>query len=225
MTSTTTGTHPLLPLLLDAADGRFPPTDGAVVALTPDGDGTRAIVEFTAHAVVLSEHDATTLERHGGDGLGGVIHPQFVDWLAAGGWIGTHDAVLCARGGGSAAPLPRRTDLDNHPRVIRSRVRRRDVLVFGDERGLVTLGRGLVGRLEISVERFDRAPARPGGGRALIAAGIAAAPAGQAVFAQVSPGNAASLRAFLSCGFRPIGAEILLGSRAASNRIDGASPS
>jgi RimJ/RimL family protein N-acetyltransferase len=29
------------------------------------------------------------------------------------------------------------------------------------------------------------------------------------VFAQVAPGNAASLRAFLAAGFRPIGSEVL----------------
>jgi len=29
------------------------------------------------------------------------------------------------------------------------------------------------------------------------------------VFAQVAPGNAASIRCFLSAGYRPIGAEVL----------------
>jgi RimJ/RimL family protein N-acetyltransferase len=34
-------------------------------------------------------------------------------------------------------------------------------------------------------------------------------PKGDVVFAQVAPGNAASLRAFLAAGFRPIGSEVL----------------
>jgi len=37
----------------------------------------------------------------------------------------------------------------------------------------------------------------------------ASIPEGDVVFAQVAPGNAASLRAFLAAGFRPIGSEVL----------------
>jgi L-amino acid N-acyltransferase YncA len=73
---------------------------------------------------------------------------------------------------------------------------------------LVTIGRGLVDRLEVSVEVFDGATR--GAGRRLIAEALGLVPAGEIVFAQVAPGNAASLRAFLSCGFVPIGAETLL---------------
>jgi len=85
--------------------------------------------------------------------------------------------------------------------------------VFGDERGLVTLGRGLAGRLELSVELHDGTDRNGGAGRALIGTGLAAAPPDALVWAQVSPGNAASLRAFLACGFVPIGGEVLITSR------------
>jgi RimJ/RimL family protein N-acetyltransferase len=34
-------------------------------------------------------------------------------------------------------------------------------------------------------------------------------PADELVFAQVAPGNAASVRTFLACGFVPIGSEVL----------------
>jgi hypothetical protein len=47
-------------------------------------------------------------------------------------------------------------------------------------------------------------------GRGLIADGLQAIEPDQWVFAQVAPGNAASLRAFLACGFRPIGSEVLI---------------
>ena len=59
---------------------------------------------------------------------------------------------------------------------------------------------------------MEVAPAHRGAGlgRRLIAAGRRLAPAGAPLFAQVSPGNAASLRAFLAAGFRPVGAEVLL---------------
>jgi L-amino acid N-acyltransferase YncA len=72
----------------------------------------------------------------------------------------------------------------------------------------VTIGRGLVGRLELSVEVLGT-PGR-GTGRRLIVEALGLVPAGDVVFAQVAPGNAASLRAFVSCGFVPIGAETLL---------------
>jgi RimJ/RimL family protein N-acetyltransferase len=62
--------------------------------------------------------------------------------------------------------------------------------------------------LEVSVEVFDGSTA--GAGRRLIIEALGRVPAGEVVFAQVAPGNAASLRAFLSCGFAPIGAETLL---------------
>ena len=91
--------------------------------------------------------------------------------------------------------------------------------MFGDATGLVTIGTGLVGRTELSVEvaggvASDVASGVAGGvtgtGRRLILGGLATLPATELVFAQVAPGNAASLRAFLACGFRPIGSEILL---------------
>ena len=66
----------------------------------------------------------------------------------------------------------------------------------------------MAGRVEVSVEVEPEARAR-GLGRSLARAALALAPAGEPVFAQVSPGNAASLRAFLAAGYRPIGSEVL----------------
>lgn len=83
--------------------------------------------------------------------------------------------------------------------------------MYGDDLGLLTLGRGLVGRLELSVELYSADLHSRGDGRRLIAAGLALVPDGRLVWAQVAPGNASSLRAFLSCGFAPIGAETLIG--------------
>lgn len=200
--------HELHRVLLDAADGRFPPVDGGVdVAAPMDGDH-HAVVEFTGHSVVLTTRDRPSVLAHGADGYGGASRPDVLRWLAGpDGWIGSHDAVLTARGAGSGR-LAERDDLEDHPRVVRSRRHRRDVDVYGDETGLVTIGRGLVDRLEVSVEVFTDAPA--GAGRRLIAEALGLIRAGEIVFAQVAPGNAASLRAFLSCGFVPIGAETLL---------------
>jgi hypothetical protein len=118
--------------------------------------------------------------------------------------------VLVAPGTGGGS-LPERKDLDDHPRVLRSREHRRDVRVFGDETGLVTIGRGLVGRLELAVELFVQSEQRGRSGLRLIEAARALVPAGDLVWAQVAPGNAASLRAFLRSGFVPVGAETLIG--------------
>jgi hypothetical protein len=84
------------------------------------------------------------------------------------------------------------------------------VQVFADDEGLVTLGEGLVGRRELSVELFDGSTSGGGIGRRLVGDALALVGPGEPVFAQVAPGNAASLRAFLSCGFVPIGAEVLI---------------
>ena len=125
------------------------------------------------------------------------------------GHVGSLDVVLVA----DARPGPtvdRRVDLDDHPRVRRACAHRRDVEVYGDDAGLVVLGHGLVGRRELSVELFDPAGGGGGHGRRLIAAGLARLAPGERCWAQVAPGNASSLRAFLACGFVPVGSEVLI---------------
>ncbi len=149
----------------------------------------------------------------GADGFGGASRPEIKLAVAgAGGWIGCHDAMLVAIGRGDpvASRLERRFDLDDHPRVVRSREHRADVAVFGDDTGFVTIGNGLVGRLEISVELLPGVDHGANAGRRLIEAGLGHVPDGAFVWAQVSPGNAASLRAFLAAGFVPVGAETLI---------------
>jgi GNAT superfamily N-acetyltransferase len=81
--------------------------------------------------------------------------------------------------------------------------------VYGDERGVVTLGRGLAGRTELSVE-VDAEVQGQGGGRQLIRDALELAPSGGSVFAAVSPGNARSLRAFFAAGFRPVASEVII---------------
>jgi L-amino acid N-acyltransferase YncA len=73
---------------------------------------------------------------------------------------------------------------------------------------VVIIGRGLAGRLEVSIEVN---PDRRGGGigSRLAKAALSLTPANEPLFAQVSPGNVASLRAFLAAGYRPICSEVL----------------
>ena len=197
--------HPLTALLHDAAEGRFPAADGAVRVLPPFED-VHAVVAFSAHTILLTDHSPAEVAERGIDAYGSSLHPSQQLWLAGSLPIGSIDVVLAARAGG----IHGLTALDStHPRAERARHHRRDVQVLGDERGLVTIGRGLADRWEISVELFDGVAHGRGAGRALIAAGLAAAPTDEWVWAQVAPGNAASLRTFLATGFRPICSEVL----------------
>jgi hypothetical protein len=215
--------HPLGAALTAASAGRFPPGDGRAELLPPDADDRRVAVAFTGHAYVLADVDRAELAERlvavdgAGGGHGGVHHPDVLSWLAAtggdGGWsIGTLDVVLARVGGDrSRAPaLGLRLDLASHPRVSRAVGRRSDVTVVGDDDGLVTMGRGLVGRWEVSIELFDAAAGPPGTGRRLIEGALAWLPEGEPAFAQVAAGNARSLRAFLGAGFVPIGSEVVI---------------
>ena len=49
-----------------------------------------------------------------------------------------------------------------------------------------------------------------GYGRALATAARHLVPDGRPVWAQVAPGNASSLRAFLAAGYVPVGSEVIL---------------
>ena len=212
MSSADGAAHPLRVILEAAAGGQFPPSDGRVEVLAPGGDDTRAVVAMTGHAYVLADVDALDLVRRGADGVGGATAPDVLRWLAGpDGTIGSLDVVLVAPGTGGGPGLPRRDDLADHPRVRRALEHRSEVEVWADDHGVVVIGHGLVGRREVSVELLHPARGSAGHGRRLIRAGLAAVPAGQWCWAQVAPGNAASLRAFLACGFVPIGAEVLLG--------------
>jgi GNAT superfamily N-acetyltransferase len=143
------------------------------------------------------------------DGFGSALHPAVLQRLAGDrGHIGVVDVTLAANGIGGGT-LPERGDLDDHPRVRYARARRQQVRVYGDERGFVTLARGLAGRAELSVEVAAEVQGQ-GHGRALLRHALALAPAGRPVFAAVSPGNARSLRAFLAVGFRPLASEVIM---------------
>jgi hypothetical protein len=205
--------HPLLQWLYDAADGRYPPADGGVTFLPALDDGREAVVAFTGHAVIASRLGSDDLVDLRPDGFGGALAPSVVLRLAAGGTIGVNDVTMFSRGTGPAGHagelLERTRRWDQHPRVAHARHVRRDVEVYGDERGFVTIGGGLGGRLELSIEIVD-AHRGTGRGRGLLAQARRLVADGAPLFAAVSPGNARSLRSFLAAGFVPIASEILV---------------
>lgn len=202
--------HPLRSVLLDAVGGTFPAADGGVELLAADAAGTCAVVELTGHSYILTDLPATAFDGLGIDGFGGATNPAVLLRLAGEQRsVGALDVVLARHALPGPTVLAPLDGVDDHPRVLRARRHRSDVQVLGDDRGVVCVGRGLVGRLEVSVE-LTGAAAGSGAGRDLVTAGLAGLPDDEPVFAQVSPGNAASLRMFLACGFVPIGSEVLI---------------
>lgn len=199
--------HPLLQVFLAAAAGDFPPADGQAVLLPALDDGLHAVVSLTGRAYLASSLDPSELDDLRLDGYGAALQPAVLQRLAGPhGRVDTLDTTLVAPGTGGGQ-LPPRHDLDGHPRVQHARALRRDVRVHGDDRGLITLARGLAGRTELSVEVTS---ACAGVGRDLLRDALALVPDGEAVFAAVSPGNARSLRALLAVGFRPVGSEVII---------------
>jgi len=175
------------------------------------GGPADAIVAFSAHSVLSADidPDAARLALPSDD-PGAPMSASFVTWIATmiGAEPGSVDVVLVA----DAAPAV--TELvavgADHPRRTRAQSYRQRVETWSDagRTGLVIVGRGLAGRLEVSVE-VEPAHRGTGRGRQLASAARSLVPAGEHLFAQVAPGNVASLRAFLAAGYRPIGAEVL----------------
>ncbi|MFC1416316.1 hypothetical protein [Streptacidiphilus cavernicola] len=213
--------HPLLALLLDAADGRFPAADGAVTVMPGLGRGLECATAFTGHAVIATALSDAAVQAQQPDGFGGSMAPDFLRWIAGpDGWIGSIDNVLVARGtGGPPQLLPDDTaaaDPTTGPagtgtahRLRYAREVRENVQVYGDKRGLVILAAGVAGRRELSIEAAPEGVGQ-GWGRSLLADALTVLPPDEPVFAAVAPGNARSLRAFLATGFAPIGSEVLI---------------
>ncbi|MER5437331.1 hypothetical protein [Streptomyces sp. NPDC002790] len=204
--------HPLLAYFTRASDGGFPPCDGGVTVLPPLPGGLECSVAFTGHAVVATALPTADVQGHAPDGYGASLAPDFLRYLAGpAGWIGCTDATLTARGTGGTPRLADLThDVTDHPRVLHARELRAHVEVHGDERGLITLADGLAGRRELSIDLHASHGGGRGHGRSLLADALSLVHDGEPVFAAVSPGNARSLRAFLACGFTPLGSEVIL---------------
>jgi hypothetical protein len=200
----------------DATEGVFPPVDGAVTFLPgfpgPTPHTTlHAVVAFTGHAFIATSADPVVVRAAGADGYGMASSPAVLQSLVGhqSATFGVTDATLFSRGTGAGSSLCVRSDLEEHHRVRHARTIRRDVTVYGDERGLVTLGTGLAGRREMSVEAVPEGQGR-GWGRSLIVDALGLVDEGDVVFAAVAPGNARSLRAFLGLGFAVIGSETII---------------
>jgi GNAT superfamily N-acetyltransferase len=192
----------LAALLTGVAQGNPLPADGGVTVVEPPDARSAGVFAFTAHHVVAAPVDPGWVRSVlPPDELSAPLAPSFLLALAAraGRRLDNLDAVLVAQPG-PASTLALSSGA-GHPRGEH----RTGAQVWLAEGGVLVLGRGVAGRLEVAVE-VDQ-PGR-GLGRALFAAarGLAREP----LWAQVAPGNAASMRALLAAGFTPVGAEVLL---------------
>ncbi|QDQ13803.1 GNAT family N-acetyltransferase [Streptomyces spectabilis] len=213
---------PLGALLTAAARGEFPPADGTTTVVPQASPRDAGVLSFTAHTVVFTDEDPdwvrAAVAGAGCDPLAATMSPRFLAAFAdrTGRAVDTIDLVTVA----TAVPGPpdaalglRALDDPDHPRVARALKHRDDVRVWAsDAGGVVTLGRGVAGRWEVSVE-VDESARHRGLGRALASAARCLVPAGGVVWAQQAPGNARSVRAFQAAGFRPVGAEALFFAR------------
>lgn len=201
-------------ILDSAARGVFPPADGRTTVVPQPSHRDAGVLAFTAHSVVFTDEDPRwvhdTLDAVPCDALAATMNPRF---LAAfmertGRTAETIDAMLVAEPLPGEPPLTLKQIEDpGHSRVAYALGRRDDVRAWTAEGGVLVLGRGIAGRLEVSVE-VDDSERHQGLGRLLVSA--ARHLVTEPLWAQVAPGNARSMRAFLAAGYRPVGAEALL---------------
>ncbi|MFD5596704.1 GNAT family N-acetyltransferase [Streptomyces griseorubiginosus] len=201
--------------ILDAAArGVLPPADGGTTIVPQACHRDAGVLSFTAHSVVFTDEDPewvrATLRGLDCDPLAATMNPRFLTALLdrTGRRSETIDAMLVADPLPGEPPLPLKEIEDaNHPRIAYARGRRDDIRAWTADGGVLVTGRGVGGRLEVSVE-VDEAVRQRGLGRVLVSA--ARHLVGEPLWAQVSPGNARSLRAFQAAGYRPVGAEAVL---------------
>jgi hypothetical protein len=206
----------LADLMRSIADGEVPAVDRELTVVTPPDNRSVGVLAFAGHNVVSVDIAGDWVRSWlPEDDLSAPTQPPFLTVLAAatGRVPDNLDLVLVApatgRLGGAelteltefVEPLPRR--------LARALAQRIGVRAWRCPGGLVTLGRGVAGRWEVSVE-VDPALRGFGLGRGLFTAARGLLPVGEQLWAQVAPGNAASVRAALAAGFRPVGAEVLL---------------
>lgn len=207
-----TSAHRLARALESAGHGDFPSADGTIEVLPAPPGRAMAVIAFTSHYIIASSASEDWIRAQlGRDDLLAPMSPRFLTRLAD--KLGRHDdgidLLLAARGLGGRTTL-RETTSEGHARVKRAHAHRDDVRVFTDPTGAATiiLGRGLANRTEVAIE-IEPNRRNQGIARQALTEARRIIQADQLFFAQTPPGNAASLRTFLTAGFQPIGSEVL----------------
>ncbi|MEO3976613.1 GNAT family N-acetyltransferase [Streptomyces sp. CAU 1734] len=207
--------HELARILRAAARGEFPPPDGETEVIGQPSPRDAGVLALTARSVVFTDEDPdwvrAQLAATPSDRLAAPMNPVFLASLLArtGRAMNTIDLlnVAWALPGPPEVRLREITGDTGHPRVARALGQRTGVRVWAADGGILVLGRGVAGRWECAVEVDEPARGR-GLGPALARAARQLVPE-PAVWAQVSPGNARSVRTFQAAGFRAVGSEAL----------------
>lgn len=193
--------------------GKQLPTDPWLTVLPQPAGRTGAVLAFPGHFVVAADVPPEWVHAQLPEvDFCAPLNPPFLSAICArlSRRVQNVDMVTLAE------PAPGAPEIElipvddaDHPRVRRARRYRDGVRVWTAPGGVLILGRGLGGRWEAAVEVHE-VSRNAGLGRRLAAAARHLVPDGRPVWAQIAPGNAASVRAFLAAGYRPIGAEALL---------------
>ena len=209
----------LADILRAVENGVFPAPDLGVSVVPAPSERESAVVAFTGHIVIAADVSPSWVaERLPAGDLAAPTNPPFLTALAelTGRHVSSNDAMLLAPAvtdpAQRAAAIKELNVLTarDHPRVQRALEYRTDVHVYGDVHGgLVITGHGLADRIECAIELPDTHH-NQGHGRRLARAARALIPPNASIWAQITPGNAASLRAFLAAGYKPVGSEALL---------------
>lgn len=192
------------------AGGRLPTEPWYQVVASP---GTHAILAFPGHSVIVTDL-APQWVAHllPEEDLSAPLNPPFLRALELekGLRVNNIDIVMLGERlfGSPEVDLSVIQDL-NHPRVLRAKRYRKEVTVYQAEGGILIIGRGVGGRWEAAVEVDEQARGK-GLGRTLALAARHLIPQERPTWAQIAPGNASSVRAFLAAGYVPVGAEALL---------------
>ncbi|MDV9178575.1 GNAT family N-acetyltransferase, partial [Streptomyces sp. W16] len=169
--------------ILDAvARGVFPPPDGRTTVVPQASERDAGVFAFTAHAVVFTDEDPQWVY----DTLAAVpcdappegappaapMNPRFLTALLdrTGRRSENVDAMLVGSPLPGEPPLPLQEITDgDHPRIVYARGRRDEVRAWTADGGVLVMGRGIAGRLEVSVE-IEEGVRHRGLGRSLVAA-------------------------------------------------------
>jgi GNAT superfamily N-acetyltransferase len=201
-------------LMVALEAGQSPPPDcGITIVAEREWPG---VFSFSQHHLIAADVDPAWIRAQLPPGSS-QSRPMSGEFLAAlGRQLGgrTSDGIaMMLYAPRLARPLPNMPPLvevgaDHHPRIIRSALYRRDVRAWTTAGGCMTLGRGVGGRWELSVE-VDPEYRQRGLGLALLQAGQYLVE-GEYLWAQIAVGNALLIRNSGRYGWTPAGAEALL---------------
>ena len=212
-------------MLARAAAGSPSAPDGGLTVLAQPSGRDAGVLAFTGHSVVFADVAAGWVrDRVPADDLAAPLSPAFLQALGTrlGRQARSTDLLTVAPAlpgtptvprpsavpGPPALRLSRVTDAD-HPRVLRARRYREELTIWAGSGAMIVIGRGIADRWEVAIE-VEPALRGRGVGRSAAQAARQLVPGGEPLWAQIAPGNAASVRAFLAAGFVPVGAEVLL---------------